>query len=214
MARKTVLFMVLLICCIITASEALAALKLPDPKKEGGDGIFSLLERRASGSRENFPKGKISQDELSSVLWAASGLNRGGKGWTVPMAGGKPPYVRIYAVTPDGAFIYDWKAHSLSEVTNKNVLGEITEDDFVKEAPCVLVFVSDTGDLGNMSSLNAGNALAYVASGAMTQNAYLAADALGIGGRYMLTMNTDAVKRALKLSNTDSPLCIMPLGKY
>jgi nitroreductase len=65
-----------------------------------------------------------------------------------------------------------------------------------------------------MSSLNAGNTLAYIASGAMTQNAYLAAAALGIGGRYMLTMNTDAVKRALKLGDTDSPLCIMPLGKY
>jgi nitroreductase len=214
MLFKTVLFLVLLICCIISASEALADLKLPDPKKEGGDGIFSLLEKRASGSRGNFPKGKISLDELSSVLWAASGLNRGGKGWTVPMAGGMPPYVKIYAVMSDGAFIYDWKAHLLSEVTDKNVLGEITEDDFVKEASCVLIFVSDTGDLGNMSSLNAGNTLAYIASGAMTQNAYLAAAALGIGGRYMLTMNTDAVKRALKLGNTDSPLCIMPLGKY
>ncbi|MDR2779813.1 MAG: nitroreductase family protein [Synergistaceae bacterium] len=213
MSRKTVLFLFFLICFTIAASEALAGVKLPDPKKGGGEGVFSLLEKRASGTRGDFPAGEISRDELSVILWAASGLNRGGKGWTVPMAGGKPPYVKIYAVTPDGAFLYDWKEHSLSEVTGENVLSEITGDGFAQKAPCVLVFVSDTGDLGNMSSFNAGDTLAYIASGAMTQNVYLAADALGISGRYMISMKTDGVRQALKLQSGDNPLCVMPLGK-
>jgi hypothetical protein len=213
MSRKIILFLVFLLCFTIAVQEAIAGVKLPDPKKDGGEGIFSLLERRASGARGDFPGGEITNDELSVILWAASGLNRGGKGWTTPMAGGRPPYVKIYAVTPGGAFLYDWKEHFLSEVTGENVLDEITGDAFVREAPCVLVFVSNTGDLGNMSRLNAGNTLAYIASGAMTQNVYLAADALGISGRYMISMNTDGVKRALKLEGSDSPLCIMPLGK-
>ncbi|MDR2368507.1 MAG: nitroreductase family protein [Deltaproteobacteria bacterium] len=213
MRRKSVLFLALLVSLTIAASAALADVKLPDPKKDGGDGIFSLLEKRASGSRGAFPTGKISPEELSSILWAASGQNRGGKGWTVPFAGGKPPYVKIYVATPEGAFLYDWKGHSLTEVTDKNVLPEITQDDFVKQAACVLILVSDTGDMGRMSNLNAGNSLAYIATGAMTQNAYLAADALGISGRYMVSLNADAVKRELKLNDTDSPLCIMPLGK-
>ncbi|MDR1137676.1 MAG: hypothetical protein LBK91_05070, partial [Synergistaceae bacterium] len=161
MSRKTVLFLILLMCCVIAASEAFADVKLPDPKKDGGDGIFSLLERRASGTRGNFPKGEISDGELSVILWAASGLNREGKGWTVPMAGGRQPYVKIYAVKPNGAFLYDWKGHSLIEVTSENVLNDITGDAFIKEAPCVLVFVSDNGNMGNMSGFNGGNALGY-----------------------------------------------------
>jgi nitroreductase len=213
MFRKTVSVLVVLICCVIAATEAFAGVKLPDPKKDGGEGIFNLLEKRASGSRGNFPDKEISQEELSAILWAASGLNRGGQGWTVPMAGGRPPYVKIYAATPGGAFLYDWKEHSLTEVTGDNVMSEITGDSFAQNAPCLLVFVTDTGNLGNMSALNAGNTLAYIATGAMTQNVYLAADALGISGRYMISMKTDTLRRALKLESDDSPLCIMPLGK-
>jgi hypothetical protein len=207
------MFLSVLIICLVLAASAYADIKLPDPRRDGGDGVFSLLERRASGTRGDFPKGAISDEELSAVLWAASGLNRDGKGWTVPLAGGRPPYVKIFAVRPDGAFLYDWKNHSLVEITGENVLGKITGDGFVRESPCVLVFVSDPGDLGNMASLNQGNALAYTASGAMTQNAYLAADSLGISGRYMVSMKTDAVKSELKLKAPEAPLCIMPLGK-
>ena len=225
MNRKVTVFLSVLVCCAVFTAAAFAdvasrqpvppksTLTLPDPQREGGDGIFSLIERRASGTRGDFPKGAISDGELSTILWAASGLNRGGKGWTVPLAGGKPPYVKIFVVSKDTAFLYDWKAHSLELVTSGGVLEKISGDGFVREAPLVLVFVSSPGDLGNMSGLNQGNALAYIASGAMTQNAYLAADALGISGRYMVSMNVGAVKSELKLDESETPLCIMPLGK-
>jgi hypothetical protein len=205
--------MSIIMCCVVAAGAAWADVKLPDPKRGGGDGIFGLLEKRASGTRGDFPKNDISLDELSTILWAATGLNRDGKGWTVPTAGGKSPYVKIYAVKPDGVFLYDWKEHSLVEISNKNALGEITGDGFVKESPCVLVFVTDAGDLGSMASLNAGNSLAYIATGAMTQNIYLAADSLGISGRYMVSFNGDGMKNELKLRDGETPLCIMPLGK-
>ncbi|MDR3075907.1 MAG: nitroreductase family protein [Synergistaceae bacterium] len=214
MYRKVTVFLSALLCCVILASSACADdISLPDPKRDGGDGIFGLLERRATGTRGDFPKGAISDEELSTILWAASGLNRGGKGWTVPLAGGKPPYVKIFAVKQDGAFLYDWKGHSLELVTNGGVLEKISSDGFVREAPLVLVFVSSPGSLGNMSGLNQGNALAYIASGAMTQNSYLAAGSLGISARYMVSMNAGAVKSELKLDESETPLCIMPMGK-
>ena len=212
---KRLIVLALLLCCFtaIAASVASADEKLPDPRKDGGDGIFALLERRASGTRGDFPKGAISREELSTVLWAASGLNRGGKGWTVPMAMGKPPYVNIYAVTPEGAFLYDLKNNALVTVNEKNILSDINGDGFVQASPVVLVFVSDPEGTGDPSGINAGNALAFIASGAMTQNIYLAADALGISGRYMVSMKADAVKKDLKLKDNEVPLCIMPLAK-
>jgi hypothetical protein len=211
MLQKTIVLAFLLCCLTVTA--VFADEKLPAPAKDGGDGIFALLERRASGGRGDFPKGAISREELSTVLWAGSGLNRNGKGWTVPMAMGKPPYVDIFAVTPEGAFLYDWKNHALVTVNERNILPDITGDGFVKESPVVLVFVSDPEGTGGTSGINAGNALAFIASGAMTQNIYLAADSLGISGRYMVGMNADAVKKELKLKENETPLCIMPLAK-
>jgi hypothetical protein len=211
MVQKTI-FLALLLCCL-AASAVSADEQLPVPQKDGGDGIFALLERRASGGRGDFPKGAITREELSTILWAGSGLNRNGKGWTVPMAMGKPPYVNIFAVTPDGAFLYDWKNNALVTVNEKNILPDITGDGFVRESPAVLVFVSDPGGTGDPSGINAGNALAFIASGAMTQNIYLAADSLGLSGRYMVGMKTGAVKKELKLKDGEVPLCIMPLGK-
>jgi nitroreductase len=186
---------------------------LPEPQREGGDGVFGVIERRASGTRNDFPNGAVSDSELSAILWAASGLNRGGKGWTVPFAGGKSPYVKIFAVRKDGAFLYDWKGHSLAEITPENILDKITGDGFARNASCVLVFVSAPDDLGSMADFNRNGELAYIASGAMTQNAYLAAEALGVSGRYMISMKTDAVKSELRLKTSERPLCIMPLGK-
>ena len=213
MSKVFTMLLAMLLCCFVFAASAIADVKLPDPKRDGGDGIFTLMENRASGTRNAFPNGAITDDELSTILWAASGLNRGGNGWTVPLAGGKPPYVKIFPVRPDGAFLYDWKEQSLVEVTGENVLSRITGDGFVQTAPCVLVFVSAPDGLGNMSGLNEGNTLAYIATGSMTQNVYFAADALGISGRYIISMKADAIKNELKLEESETPLCIMPLGK-
>jgi hypothetical protein len=213
MVQKMIVLALLLCGFMAASSLAFADEKLPAPQKDGGDGIFALLEKRASGGRGDFPKGAVSREELSTILWAGSGLNRNGKGWTVPMAMGRPPYVNIFAVTPDGAFLYDWKNHALVSVNEGNILPAITGDSFVKASPVVLVFVSDPEGTGAQSGMNAGNAFAFIASGAMTQNIYLAADSLGISGRYMVSMNTDALKKDLNLKENEVPLCIMPLAK-
>ncbi|MDR3321698.1 MAG: nitroreductase family protein, partial [Synergistaceae bacterium] len=195
--RKIRIILGALLCAAFIASSAYADVSLPRPATGGGDAIYDLLQRRASGTRDNFPSGAISDEELSTILWAATGLNRGkaDKAWTVPTAGGLPPYVKIYAVRKDGVFMYDWKNHALTEISKNDALGEITSDNFVKAAPIVLILVSETGNLGAMGKLNAGNALAYTLAGAMSQNAYLAADALGISTRYMVSMNADGVAR-------------------
>ena len=208
------LLAVLLFCFVFAASaSADIKIKLPEPQRDGGEGIFALIEKRASGLRDEFPNGPITDGELSTILWAASGLNRGGGGWTVPMAFSMPPYVRIFAVRPDGAFLYDWKEQSLIEVTGENILSRISDDGFVQTAPCVLVFVAAPDVLGDRVGMYEGNTLEYIATGAMTQHIYLAADALGISGRYMIFMNADAIRSELKLAESEKPLCIMPLGK-
>jgi nitroreductase len=67
--------------------------------------------------------------------------------------------------------------------------------------------------MGSMASFNAGDSLAYTAAGAMSQNIYLAADALGISARYKVSMKADAVRRELRLDAADTPLCIIPIAK-
>jgi nitroreductase len=192
--------------------SAEADIKLAEPRTEGGSGIFALLKSRASAVSSNYPTGQVSQEELSTLLWAASGLNRPGKGWTVPLAMGREPYCKVYVAGDEGTFLYDWKEHSLKEISKDNVKSTIGRQSFVANASYVLIFVTDGKALGNLNNPRA-EEWARVAVGAMTQNVYLAADSLNIGVRYIASLSADVARASLKLEEGDVPLCIVPIGK-
>ena len=193
-----------------TASQP--SFTLPAPQKTGGEGIFDALSHRASGTRNAFPHGDISTQELSTILWAASGLNRPEKGWTAPMASGSEPYCKVYVLGKCGVFLYDWKQHALNTVSQGDARLDVSGQRFVAEAPYVLLFVADGKVLEAMNDPRAAG-WAPVLTGAMTQNVYLAAESMGIGARYMASMKEEVAREALKLDPSDTPICIMPLGK-
>jgi len=185
--------------------------KLPEPRMTGGAAIFDVMKLRASAASSSFPTNAVSMEELSTLLWAASGLNRPSK-WTIPFAMGREPYCNVYAVGENGAFLYDWKNNSLKEISKDDIRGVIGNQGFLAKVPYILVFVGDGKALESFSGTR-GAEWSQVAVGAMTQNVYLAAEALNIGARYMASMKTDAVRGHLKLSEADTPICILPVGK-
>jgi hypothetical protein len=151
-------------------------------------------------------------DDLSTVLWAASGLNRGDKGWTVPMDHGLPPYVRVYAALDSGVFLYDWSANALTDVSGEDIRDKIGAQRFVGKAPCVLILVSSAEGLSTIPE-NFKRQFAAVAVGAMTQDVYLASAALGLGARYIHSIKMDEARAALSLPDGDEIICLMLLGK-
>ena len=195
----------------VAAAEAAEFVKLPAPQTSGGAGVFDMLKHRASALGGSFPTGKISQEELSTLLWAATGLNRPDKGWTVPMAMGREPYCKVYVTGAEGTFLYDWKTHSLAETSKDDARSAVGGQGFVAQASHVLIFVTDGKAIGSFGGRGAD--WGPVAVGAMTQNVYLAAEALGIGARYMASLKADAVRSVCALESEDVPLCIMPIGK-
>jgi nitroreductase len=180
------------------------SVKLPAPQAQGGVPVLEAIENRASAVGASFPTGAVSAEELSTLLWAASGRNRAGKGWTVPTAMAKDPYVTIYVVGKDGTFTYNGKEHALEPVVTDDLRGKISGQGFVASASHVLVFVSRDTDQGKR--------FGQVLVGAMTQNIYLAAEGLNVGVRYMATMNQDFVRNTFKLAADDVAVCIMPIG--
>ena len=175
--------------------------------------LFEALKKRSSASGGDFSLAEITREDLSTLLWAASGLNRGETGWTVPMYQGVPPYCRIYVVANNGVFLYDWKDHGLEKVSGENIKGKIGKQTFVKKAYYTLIFVSDAEILSRFGSEDITRDFARVAAGAMTQNVYLASAALRIGARYIHSMNVEEIRRALKLPPGDVPIALMLLGK-
>jgi nitroreductase len=174
--------------------------------------LFEALWKRASQPGGDFPTGPLEAQELGAILWAATGLNRGEKGWTVPLSMGLEPYSRVYDARDDGIFLYDWKEHALNEISKENIRAKVGAQNFVRTAPCILILVADAEGLSAFREPDR-TAFAYAAAGAMTQDIYLAAAALGVGARYIHSMNEEAISGALSLEEGAFPLCLMLLGK-
>jgi nitroreductase len=202
----------ILLSSLIPFALCYADISLPKPQIKDGMSLFESLKKRASTSGGGFPTGKISDEELSQVLWAASGLNRGKTGWTVPMVKGKPPYVRIYIAGEKGTFLYEWEGHYLREINNKDIRSDIGLQNFTKRAAYSLIFVSDANVLADINPEESAH-FNYTAVGAMSQNAYLAAAALKLNARYIHSIKSDAIIQALELPEDRKPLGMLILGK-
>ncbi|MCL2147010.1 MAG: nitroreductase family protein [Synergistaceae bacterium] len=211
---KTLFIAVLIVLSIV--SFAFADIELPAPVKEGGIGVYEAFNLRASAKGGSFPSIELNNEELSQVLWAATGLNRDGNGWTVPMAMGTKPYCKIYVSIESGVFLYDWENHMLKEVSVNDIRSKIAGQEYAKTAPCSLIFVTDMEVL--RSTYDRDKDLAYhfasVAAGAMTQDIYLAAASLNLGARYIYSIDRAFIHEELKLANEDSAICVMLMGKY
>jgi nitroreductase len=203
------------LCCVFLAfatTAAAAEISLPKPVMDGGKGVLSALNSRASASQNSFPVNPISAQDLSTLLWTASGRNRDGNGWIVPVAQGKDPYCTVYVAKADGVFRYDGKNHKLTEISKENIIPGITSQAFAAKAPVVLIFVIDGEKTAAFTDPVRRASFGYVLVGCMTEHVYLAADSLNIGVRYMATMNADFVRSKLGLPAADTPVCILPMG--
>ena len=213
MFRRVTFGFFLLILSLCFNSAAVADIALPPPQTEGGMGLFEALKKRSSVPGGDFSPAEVKLEDLSTVLWAATGLNRGQKGWTVPMSKGQPPYCRIYVAGSEGIWLYDWAGHTLKEVSKENIKNKIAAQSFVKRAFYVLIIVSDSEALSFFNDEKAADEFSQVLTGAMTQNVYLAAAALKLGTRYIHSIDREAIKASLKLPKGDEPICLMLLGK-
>ncbi len=206
------LFAILGIAVFMVSCQAGETIKLPAPQKKGGNDVLTAIDLRASAASGDFSPGKeLSRDELSTLLWAASGLNRDGKKWTVPMGMGRPPYTKIYVTDKTGVYLYDWKNHALVTI-NKNgaAHGDIPTQAFAKTSSANLYMVPDTALLSDNPY---GGEWGVLLAGAMSQNVYLAAGALNVGARLVYSIDRELAKNELGLEVEDNALFAIVLGK-
>ncbi|MDR0441240.1 MAG: nitroreductase family protein [Candidatus Accumulibacter sp.] len=194
-------------------AQSASSIPLPAPQKSGGKPLLDAVAARASAPGAGFPSNTISQEELSTLLWSASGKNRADR-WTVPFGMGVEPYVDIYVAGKEGIFRYAWQDHSLQRIADGDIRARINPQAFAGAASHIFIFVSNKDSLKKRGGSQQHWAKwTHVATGAMTQQVYLAADSLGIGARYAETMDTRLVRETLNIPADEEPICIFALGK-
>ncbi|MDR0361753.1 MAG: nitroreductase family protein [Planctomycetota bacterium] len=186
---------------------------LPAPQKSGGPALFDAIDARGSAGQAGFPSGRLDTQDLSTILWSASGSNRNGEKWTVPMGMGRAPYCKVYVTTADGVYLYDWMTHVLRWVSSENVLKDIPMQDFAKDAPAVLYVIADNPSLADLRQPDLAAEWCGVLAGAMSQNIYLACEGVNVGTRLIYSINRDEAAKRFKLAQGEVPLFAMPMGK-
>jgi SagB-type dehydrogenase family enzyme len=188
--------------------DARSTIKLPAPDKRGGIPLMQALGKRRS-SRE-FQHKPLPLPVLSSLLWAAFGVNRRGSGRTAPSALDAQE-IDVYVALPGGAYIYDARAHALRLVAASDLRRVTGYQDFVDEAPLDLVLVADHARMRMVPAAQR-ESYASAAAGAIAQNVYLYAASAGLATVIRAWIDRAAIADALGLTHDQQVLLSQTVG--
>lgn len=169
---------------------------LPPPRTGQAITLMQALKQRRS-TRE-FAQKPLSRATLSTLLWAACGINRpDGGGRTAPSAHNWQE-ISVYAALADGLFRYDAAEHSLRPVAAGDLRALTGIQDFAGHAPLDLVYVAD---FSRMSEAGADERvfLAAVDTGVIAQNVYLYCAAAGLATVVRGLVDRKALAAAMNL---------------
>jgi SagB-type dehydrogenase family enzyme len=192
----------LLITLLITVSmEAQnAVIKLVAPDKSGGiPTMKAFAERRSQGE---FDSRALSPKDLSTLLWAANGVNRPANNMRTAPSAINAQDVDVYVIMPEGAYLYDAKAHALNLVSKGDYRAAVAgQQAAFKAAPVILVLVSDLAKFGERSGSDQMRLMAAMDVGIVSQNINIACASLGLATRPRASMDQATLKTALKLTD-------------
>jgi hypothetical protein len=171
-------------------------------------GVLQAIERRNSVIGSELTGKKLAEEKVKVLAWAATGKNRNGTGFVVPLAMGVDPYVSIFVVDEKNGRKFNWQTNELEEVAMGDMRAKLVTQSFAKTAPQIMIFVIEQDKLPG-GNLNWG----YVAVGAMSEHVYLLADELNVQTRYLASISEQGVRENLKLGEGQLPVGAMVLAE-
>jgi len=187
---------------------------LPQPKQTGDVSVEEALSKRRSV--RSFSGKRLSDAELSQLLWAAQGITDKGRGYrAAPSAGATYP-LETYAVTPDGIFRYLPREHAIEEVRKGDFRGELAVAAlgqlFVRSAPLTVAFTA-VPERTTRRYGQRGNMYIHMEAGHAAENIHLQAVALGLGSVPVGAFDDKAVAEVLGIPKEEKPLYLIPVGR-
>lgn len=184
----------ILVAFFVCGGVLAQSIDLPSPQKTGGMPLMDALAKRSTARA--FATNDLSRQQLSTLLWAAFGVNRPDGKRTAPSARNKQE-TDIYVLLKQGTYIYSATSNKLDLVSIEDIRASSGTQDFVKDAPVTLVFVADLAKSGGDNEGN--RMMANIDVGYISQNVYLycASEGLVTGARG--SINREALASKLKL---------------
>lgn len=170
----------------------------------------AFKDRKSTREYANKP---LSLEQVSSLLWAANGINRPDSNRTAPSALHAVD-IDIYVCMENGAYVYEADKNQLTLITKEDLRQAVASgQDFVLEAPVSLVMVSDLSRFPEMAAERA-PLLGAMDAAYVSGNIGIYCAATGLATVPRATMDVVKLKEALKLKDSQIPMLNNPVGHF
>jgi SagB-type dehydrogenase family enzyme len=207
--RKNIITLALL-ALMATACKA-QDIHLPAPSMANKVSLLEALQNRHS-AREYSDK-DIPADVLSTVLWAACGINRPDQGKITAPSAVNAQDITVFVVRKDGAYRYEPKDNKLVKVSGKDLRRAVAgRQDFAATAPVSLVMASRHSKFPSQLPAEAKSRLGVIDAGYVSENICLVCSALGLNTVPRMTMDTDSLRKELALDDSNELIVNNQIG--
>ena len=189
--------------------DAAPSINLLPPDTQGGIPLMEALRERAS--RRDFSSEALPDALLSSLLWAANGINRAADGGRTAPSALNAQEIDIFVALPAGAYRYEASGHRLQLVATTDLRRVTGYQDFVDTAPVDLVYVADYMRMSRVPVAQR-ESLASVAAGAIAQNVYLFCASAGLSTVLRAWIDRSALADVLGLTHDQQVLLSQTVG--
>jgi nitroreductase len=177
-------------------AQEFEVVKLPAAQMTGGRPLMDCLKARQS--LREFGPDKISPQTLSNLLWAADGINRPDSGKRTAPSAVNWQDIDIHVATADGLFLYLPKDHALKKILGEDIRAAMGTQDFVKEVPVNLIYVSDYGKLPGGTDEDR-RFYSGTHTGFISQNVYLLCASEGLATVVRGLIDREAMAKVMQL---------------
>jgi len=191
----------------------LKIIQLAEPKLTGPVSFEQVLAKRRS-VRE-FTNQKLDFIQIGQLAWAGQGITDKQTGFrTAPSAGAIYP-MKLYFATQEGTFIYNPESHSLEEILNQDVRGDLSKaasgQQSVANAACDIIIAGSVRKVAAKYE-NKGRGFMLLEAGHIAQNIQLQAVSLGLGAVPVGAFDIRSVSKVCRLTLELEPVYIICVG--
>jgi hypothetical protein len=193
------------------ALSALPQIVFNPPNVTRGYGYAKTLSLRHS--ERAFADTKLSTQDLGDLIWSAVGINRPDTGLLTTPTAVDAQDVNVYAVFPEGIYVYDRSKHVLNGVVEGDYRSIVADSQpTLANAPVFLLLVSDLSNFGFLVDDSEKHRLGALDTGVAAGAIQAFAAANGFVTVPRAVMDTAQLSKLLSLSSTQLLHLNLPIG--
>ncbi|MBB1572498.1 MAG: SagB/ThcOx family dehydrogenase [Bacteroidia bacterium] len=188
-----------------------AEIALPARSAKLEANVMDVYAKRASAAGADFKGQALSQQQVADLLWCAYGMNRKDVGKLTAPSTMNSQEATLYAIFPSGAYRYDNANHKLIRVATADLRKEVASmQKDMADAPLMLLVVCHPNKIPVPPAKQ--RECCLIDAGIVSQNISLYCAAAGLKNRPRITMDQDALRKALGLAADDMLVINHPIA--